>query len=261
MIQSNLSHLICKDRKIYHTQNYDIFKFSPKNRPHEDYKYLLESIRKNNLLHENPIKVDFDMKVLDGQHRLRSARELGVPIYFEYSSAKESDIPLLQVQKTWHLLDYAHFYRDEKEDYKYVDNIYKKYNLWHSYVISCCSRRTIGLTKIFKEGKFKLDYPKEYLDRKFSMLDDLRKAIQKVISKQVLKNGLQALWVLIDLEDYKHDRFLEKIEKYPSQVNSCMKLQMMSDIHNRLIMEVYNRNVKNEENRMKIPEVKIKLIN
>lgn len=66
------------------TINYKMFKFSKSNRQ-VDPKHLmdlLDATEKKNLLREYPILVDSGMNVLDGQHRLKVAESLKVPIYY-----------------------------------------------------------------------------------------------------------------------------------------------------------------------------------
>ena len=66
------------------TKDYSQFKYLPGNRDlvlnHVD--RLVKSISKNNLLKNNPIMINKQGYILDGQHRLQAAEELGVDIYY-----------------------------------------------------------------------------------------------------------------------------------------------------------------------------------
>jgi len=66
------------------TGNYKLFKLDHRNRP-IDTKHLIrlhDAVEKKNLLREYPILVDRNMQVIDGQHRLKVAESLSIPIYY-----------------------------------------------------------------------------------------------------------------------------------------------------------------------------------
>lgn len=66
------------------TSNYGMFKFDPRNRPvsNDKLEKLYDSVAKVNLLREFPIVVTPDFYVMDGQHRLKVAEALSVPVYY-----------------------------------------------------------------------------------------------------------------------------------------------------------------------------------
>jgi hypothetical protein len=74
---------VAVESAIYKTTDYDIFKTLAENRPIsvKQVGKLVREIQRKNMLHIKPIDVTADMEVVDGQHRLAAARELGVPIY------------------------------------------------------------------------------------------------------------------------------------------------------------------------------------
>lgn len=67
------------------TTNYDMFKFRDDNRTKIRKRHvdtLAESIQRNNQLEKHPIVVNQDMEIINGQHRLCAAKELGIPVYY-----------------------------------------------------------------------------------------------------------------------------------------------------------------------------------
>ena len=102
-----------KNNKIYQTSNYDKFTnflgnrsvTSVKSRHHIE--KLMESMKKSYL--PQPIIVDENFSVLDGQHRLEAAKKLKLPIYFMTMTnlgnividkeGKEYD--MFQLQRQW----------------------------------------------------------------------------------------------------------------------------------------------------------------
>lgn len=103
---------VAVDGTIYHTTDYDIFKKIAKNRVVSDFsvRRLVAAIQRKNLLHVRPIDVTTDMEVIDGQHRLLAARELGVPVYYKIGQQLSAeDIAILNAaQKNWAPTDYLH---------------------------------------------------------------------------------------------------------------------------------------------------------
>jgi len=79
--------------KILLTTNYDMFKLSARNRPinREHLRQLKAAISKCNQLDVNPILINSEFEVINGQHRLTAAKELGLPIY--YMQKPTEDIP------------------------------------------------------------------------------------------------------------------------------------------------------------------------
>lgn len=69
---------------VYETENYDLFGKILGNRPISatSYQRLLHKIQNLNLLRCFPIVVNKKMEVIDGQHRLKVATEIGSPIFF-----------------------------------------------------------------------------------------------------------------------------------------------------------------------------------
>ena len=70
--------------KIYSTTCYSRFSFLDNNRivkrSHVD--KLKKSIKEIDLTKCNPIKVDVNLRIIDGQHRYQACMELGLPIYY-----------------------------------------------------------------------------------------------------------------------------------------------------------------------------------
>jgi len=72
------------DQVIYKTHDPLMFKKIIGNRPISEgnFRNLRAKVNQMNLLHLFPVVVNKDLAVIDGQHRLRVAAELGLPIYF-----------------------------------------------------------------------------------------------------------------------------------------------------------------------------------
>ena len=99
---------------INKTKNYEMFKFREDNRLKIDQSHvnkLINSIQSRNLLDMRPIIVNSDYEILDGQHRLLAAKNLGVEIYYEIEEKLEhKDIILMNVAKSWAVCDYMNYF-------------------------------------------------------------------------------------------------------------------------------------------------------
>lgn len=99
---------------IYQTTDYDQFKFLPANRPVDPkhVRSLKALIAENNQLQAEPLDVSPNMEVLDGQHRLTAARELGLPVFFRYSDQRPEDAlkTMNRARKNWEGVDWLHHY-------------------------------------------------------------------------------------------------------------------------------------------------------
>lgn len=110
------------DLKVLETTNYAKFKEIRGNRV-LNRKYLsrlAESVKENNLLAQNPIIVNENMQVIDGQHRLKVAETLNVPIYYTViRSGSIKDVQMLNVNvRSWSMKDFLDCYTElNNKDY------------------------------------------------------------------------------------------------------------------------------------------------
>lgn len=115
---------------VYVTTDYSRFKFDEHNRPIDQNKLtkLYDAVSKRNLLADHPIMVDLAYNILDGQHRLRVAEALEVPIFYYFASDTDiSDIPSLQQRRAgWKGTDYLWAHRDN-ENYTRLSEFRKRY--------------------------------------------------------------------------------------------------------------------------------------
>lgn len=105
--------------EVKSTTDYKIFGQITSNREvdKKHVKKLIKNISENNLLHLNPIIVNGNMEVIDGQHRLEAAQILGVPVfYFMDENVDKTHISKLNsVKKDWKPIDYINYFTIEKK--------------------------------------------------------------------------------------------------------------------------------------------------
>src|SRR5690606_32281431 len=118
--------------KILQTTDYGQFKIKKGNREinRGTVNRLMKAISKKNMLSANPIIVNSKLEVIDGQHRLAAAQQLGVPInYVIFNPASLEEIQMLNVNmKPWSSLDFLQSYiAVGKKEYKDFKDFYEKY--------------------------------------------------------------------------------------------------------------------------------------
>lgn len=151
--------------EIQHTKNYEIFRKMEGNR-HLDLKHLRKlrsSILRENQLAIHPIIVNSQMSVIDGQHRLEVAKELGLEIFY-VKSDDVSDSHLIEGnvnQKSWEVENFIDYFaiKEKKSDYIQLKELIKLTSLKPKALLSLI----IGaispiLLEFLKTGKFQ--FPK-----------------------------------------------------------------------------------------------------
>jgi hypothetical protein len=141
------------------TTEYDKFIFLEDNREkinQSHVKRLVSSISSLNLLHLRPIDVTPKMEVLDGQHRLLAAKQLGVEIYYNVQNNLSShEIILMNEVKAWGMTDYHNFYiKNDYEEYKKLKEFMISTGLTLKVALSMCMSRSRESYYKFRNGKF-----------------------------------------------------------------------------------------------------------
>jgi hypothetical protein len=116
------------------TSDYAIFKKHRANRPliEKNVIDIMKSIQQLNLLHLDPILVDAEMRVLDGQHRLEACKRLGIPVHYRIdANATAEYIQKMNAYKQkWGTADFLNFYVEQgNENYIQLKNLLSKQNI------------------------------------------------------------------------------------------------------------------------------------
>lgn len=146
-------------KKIYVTNDYSIFKALPGNRPVKKGRVVstMDSIQKIGWITE-PVVVNENYEVIDGQGRLEALKELKMPVEFVVEKnigVKECQI-LNRNQKNWTTMDYVDSYAKSGNDsYLWLKSIIKQYQeLTKSVIFSVAASKgkgyQIGAAQDFK---------------------------------------------------------------------------------------------------------------
>jgi hypothetical protein len=226
---------------VYTTTDYHIFKTEESNRPVKEKRVanLMEDIAEKNLLEAFPIVVKSDMRVMDGQHRLRAAMELGVPIYYMINDDFDlNDIGKINSSsKGWKLDEFLHhFVKLDYPEYIKVEQYCAEFNvpLYNAigFLYGRFSQPNADLINTFKDGNFVV---KDYAHAvKVAKRRDDFSSYAEGFGLQ--KNFVNAVAKLSSQDEYNHKMMLDKMSRQPTKLKKATTtdgyLDTMIDIYN-----------------------------
>lgn len=234
--------------RILTTKNYGQFKSFVGNRDVRERKDLLQSIATSGLI--NPIIVDRQLNVIDGQHRLYACKTLGIPVEYMVRDFDERTIvDVNQHQLKWVPQDYLMRYvKMGYPDYMTFHELIKeaKLSVKQGFIVV----RSGGGTKmrkkdtiLFVTGEFKIS-PQEVDQFKGTMV--LLKEIFATSggeNEAKLRYGslFDALVKLVNLPKYNHAHFLERLNETPT--HRIKPRGTMADMY-EMLEGIYNYKLK-----------------
>lgn len=232
-----------KETTIQSTTNYNQFQSIIANREvnKAHVTRLVNSIRENDLLHINPIIVDNNMKVIDGQHRLEAAKNLKVPIYYiQDNSVNQNDIASLNSnQRNWSAVDYVNYYCVQKvSEYLTLSRFIREYPFVSvTTFLTLLSAKGNRNMHDFKNGRVDISNQQQTI----AILNHINDIRNLGIEEAYDRNFILAIRVCWLTGDYEPDVFLEKLEGNRSGLYKCAKktqyLQLIEQVYNRFARE------------------------
>jgi hypothetical protein len=231
----------------YMTNKYWKFTFNPKNRSIDKLhvKQLASSIKKRNLLCEQPILVNEKYEVIDGQHRLSAAMKLTVPIFYIIRAGLtiEDAIALNINTKNWGLGDYLQHYATQKvAEYLYFERFIDEYKLGFSISITLLMGGGIpnaggsNYNKEFKAGKLSLNF-QEYAEK----IGKLCQQLKEYGTFSTERSFVIALVQGMDFAQLEPSVLLEKVAAAPDKFTKCSD----SEAYTRMLEDVINYRTRN----------------
>ena len=205
--------------QIYYTRDYDKFKFEKTNRDIKVTNDLKDSIAQKGIV--EPITVNENMEILDGQHRFMVAKSLNEIIPFKMvSGLKLIDIlDTKSTAKNWTPKDYINYYcKINNKNYITLNEMIKSEKLSHNelvtlYHIGNYNPEANRGGQIIKSGKLNMFAHKEFGDNALRMISDIGNYVDTSSSR-----FRKALLTVFGNEEYNHERMLKQVSKYGSQV-------------------------------------------
>lgn len=231
------------------TKDYSIFKTCSMNRPIDpsNLKKIKASLQANNLLEFDPIIVNSSMEVVDGQHRLEAAKELGIPIWYviNQSSGDEDIILLNAAKKSWSIDDYCNFYAKRgNSNYEKLIQFCQKHDIGIGKAIRAFFTNVSGSESVnyFRSGKFKFpDQEKiQEIEKSLEEMKIIITSIEKYCftRKTMVTSSyfLRALSMLFNCHEFDSNVFLKKIALKADSLRACCS----TSAYYKMFLDIYN---------------------
>ena len=198
---------------------------------------LVNSIGQKNLMAANPIIVDDNFRVIDGQHRLEAARKLGVPVYYIMvdGGADLSDVQLINsAQKSWSLADYLQSYTSKGEaEYLKLQIFIERWDLTISGGIRLLTGEGENAMQLFRRGEFKITNELKALE-----VMEMMKVFKPYITRNIRrsKEFMKSVMSIVERNITTPEQMKERLDKYGKrlyQVDSQKEyLRQIEDMYN-----------------------------
>lgn len=203
--------------KIESTSIYGLFKLMTGNRVinYNHVKELKRSMESHpELLPSNPIEVNENMYIIDGQHRWTACKELGMPVYYIVNEGATLDATRIEnvTQRRWSLMDFAHSYAEGgNKDYKTFLRMVHDYPKVQASVIQmvCNGGNRHNSSGDFRRGEFVIS-DQEFATKTLARLNDIA---EKAHTRLNTPMSTQLFFLIRDNKDFNYDHFMEKMEK------------------------------------------------
>jgi hypothetical protein len=233
------------------TQEYNGFKTLEGNRKISEthVKNLADFISRRNLLMYNPILVNENFEVVDGQHRLEAAKQLGIPIYYIIGEGLSyKDVGILNAcSDDWEFQEYLNNYvANGQEEYIRLDHFKTRHNLKLKriqFIMSPDQKRIFD--ECFKIGTFVIIDDFEEYSSNIKKIDEIIAFIEPLLNQENISyiytdNFWKALWTFLVKKDADVARFKEKIVM---RFQSIVRLGGWKD-YLKLFTDIYNYKAK-----------------
>lgn len=234
---------------IERTTDYSKFKLMHTNR--EQSRGHVETLKKafeevGNLTRVQPLLVNENFEIIDGQHRFTACKELDLPIYYTMveglgvAEARSMNI----LHRNWVTDDYAHSYANGGDpNYKTYIKLKEDYGFNHSVTLIAFSGTATdrGIFKEFKNGDFVVKDEAAVKDR-LNFIAEVDELIDFPMDRYLAR----ALMRLLQNDEFDRERMKTKITQTKS-----LKRDISSDGFLRQLEDIYNFKV-HEGNRVRI---------
>lgn len=223
------------------TSDYTIFKprydNRPLHRPHVE--AIKESLRQKNMLDVNPIIVNEDLEVIDGQHRLQAAKELGLEMYYIIiQNYSPKDIQLLNTTRGWLLNNFFDFYcKNQYPQYLTLKSFMEKHNLTLSIALRITKNKNYARYNEFRNGEYVFNATRS--EALLNLINESIEIVEPLIEKKTfLKN--RSLWNAM-VQIFAHPDFNEDKWKSNLRKNASLFQQKANQLeYIYLILHIYN---------------------
>ncbi len=224
------------------TREYEMFSFRDDNREKINQyhvKRLMESIKARNLLELRPILVNEKFEIIDGQHRLLAAKNLGVEIYYKVEHGLNSaEIMIMNMARNWIASDFLNYYCCQgNQNYLQLREFMKKNQLPLRVALTMIQGDSTKRSLEFKDGKFEFKNPPNSLELQIchETIDYIKK--MNGFSHYTHSSRFwKALRKLVNHANFDDTRWKENLSKMVERFQS----KPTTEDYCRLLMDVFN---------------------
>lgn len=221
---------------VHKTTDYAMFKNFTANRPVTDNRELKHVISIRNKLKYNPITVDKNLTVINGQHRLRIAKELQVPIYYMIDpEGTIEDVQKVNIgTRNWDTHNHVDYFAHQGvQEYEFLQKLKQISGLTLTLAIST-------FVKNQKQSKLS-GYRSGKIEFKFSDKEclDLAKKLGRIIEFVKQTKGSRSIRVYFyyglirfcTQYDFDPEEFCKKIANSFDHYDNALKTADISKVH------------------------------
>lgn len=216
------------------SKKYDIFGFDKKNNRiinKSNVKSKKASIIKFGIA--NPIIVDENLNIIDGQHRFIALMELGRPVpYVINRILKVEDVPTLNGSGfSWKPIDYIHSYSNQNEDFKKLEDAINKYKKLGVSTVSVMFSKS-NLSRIDTMAAIRLGMY-EYIDN--SEIADYLMDLKEDHLSMPTNTAIAIKQIIDEFECFDKDRlarFIKQGVRIPNHNDPRQTRKYISDFYN-----------------------------
>lgn len=230
--------------EVLSTTDYTKFKNLKSNRDIDaaHVRRLCRAIKKKNHLHLFPVLVNGSFEVMDGQHRIEAAKQLGVPVYFIVDdNIGDGDIADMNSNKKgWTMLNYIDYHAAKgNQDYVKFAHFCNKHNhISPSTLVFLCDSTGTRNTDTIKNGELDISNM-EVAETVISHLNYFQ-SINKKVASQV--RFIEAVLAIVGTGLYDHNRMVQKLNQQPTKLVPCVDRKAYISV----IEDIYNYKVRDE---------------
>ena len=232
--------------QVESTNEYGLFSFLKGNRQinKAHLKKLKKSIEKNNHLNLHPMIVNQNFQIIDGQHRLECARELGIEIFYIKSDvvADEHFIHCNVNQKSLDVENYINYFaiKEQKPEYIQLKEMMALSGLKPKALLTLIiGIVSSNLLEFLKTGKFKFpsqEDPNVVLNFYYDFSDYIKDKRIKPFSIFTNQNFTKALRWLFKTAGFESSIFFKKLDLRWFD----LKPQRTAEEWYQLLLNIYN---------------------
>lgn len=228
-------------KKIEETKDYSLFKKQANNRPVSISKVneLVNSFKQKVLI--DPIIVNENFEVIDGQHRLQACIQLNIPVKYLINEGYgvSEMMQLNSSHLNWNERDIlnAH-YQKGNENYRILKSYCDMYGFSIKLSVYFLCGEWLSLkTGMFVEGGFQVKTPKLAEEFGVNMLK-----VKPFFKNYKSINFVLAMWRLNKNPLFDFKQFIGKLELQPKSLTVCVSVEKYIE----LIEEIYNFKSRNK---------------